>query len=57
LQAACVLAKNGGDDAAASRVDRFTEEFRWAQELGRIVLALKAAGHFDYQQCRLEVKM
>jgi len=38
-------------------IDVFTQQFRWIQEVGRAVLALRNSGHFDYQGYLWKVKL
>jgi hypothetical protein len=49
FQGSCVLAKTASGEAQTVAIDVFTQQFRWVQEVGRSVLALRNSGHFDYQ--------
>jgi len=54
FQSACVLARTGSRAPEVQiAIDTFTQQFRWIQEAGRAVLALKQAGHFDHQSLRV----
>ncbi len=41
----------------AASIENFTQQFRWAQELGRALVGLAEGGHFDFQAASLEVAL